>query len=328
MVFGLAVQSHSLLKVMGSNGWYADLQMRDTAQSFPLLLVIIRDGSTNTEFILENQKFISIPLNYPDGDYQYYLYDSTKKTLFDKGIFSLYTPFSASVKTVGTDTASAEIMPAKPVFIEVSVLSGGKLLEKKKVQVRERIKLDFTGLEPNRVYQMNFSAADYSVDHPFKTKKKNLALNKPVLGTFTRFPESRFVDDTTPAITRINDGLISWYRGMAVSEECSAREQLALINLEKLSQLGQIRIVWHGLYYPLRYEFVFSRNGRDWQAIERKKDDLKNGIAPDNSPIVTDDFTVKVSAQFIGVKIKKGQAIRNREALRNFVELMEIEAYE
>lgn len=328
VLLGLAVQTHALLNVTSSNGWYATLQVRDTAHSFPLLLVIVRDNFTNTEFILENQKSFSIRLDYPDGEYGYYLYDSQKKNLLDKGQFVLNTPFTVSMAAIDTDHVTVQISARKPVQIEAGLFSNDVLVEKRTVQAGERTRFGITNLAQNREYRLSLTTANYRLDRSFTTKKRNLALFKPVHGTFTRFPESRFVDDSTPAITRINDGQISWYKGMAVSEEVTAREQIALVNLESAMRLGQIRVVWHGLYYPLNYDFIYSDDGKVWKTVERKKSGFKTGIAPDNSPIVTDDFPVNISAKYIGVKVRKGQAIQTREKLRNFVELMEIEAYE
>lgn len=162
----------------------------------------------------------------------------------------------------------------------------------------------------------------------FSSSEENLALFKPVSGSFNRFPESLFIDESTSVLTRVNDGKISWYDGMAVSGELTSAVQQIFLDLGSLQSFSEVFVTWSKNRYPLDYDLIYSTDGENWERISRSADDFFFSVAEDNSPLATDKIQTNLSARYVGIWIEENTEVISRLPGRTTVALMEIEVYE
>ncbi len=328
LFLAVSIDFYGNVKLIGRDGWYAQVEINKSLfKNSPAVFLIYNNQITNTLFLLEDDANRLFKLNIDDGLYDYVIYDIEKKVL-EKGKLDLTEPFKFNIKTIGSDNIEVEINTKDYENIEASLLLSNKILNNKKLTVNKSNIIRFENLGSGTYYRLELTSNNYYKSKGFKTLLKNIALNKPVYGTFTKLPESRFVDDTTPVIRRINDGRLEWYKGMAVSGEVNSSDQYAFINLLGMEELKEIKVYWHAYYYPLKYSFYYSKDGTNWNYIERSTNQFSNNVAGDNTPLIIDDIMTNITAYYIGIIVKKGEKINNRLALRNYLELLEIEAYE
>lgn len=319
---------YSSFTITGSDGWNGVFEVKDPdAVKKPVILVMIKNGTTNSSIFLESKKQYSVTLDLEDGNYDYFAYDGDKK-LIENGKFNLRTPFVAAFKRVASDRIVMEIRPAGAIALVYILELSNRTVSRGITNISGITELKMDGLGHSSAYRLILSSGTYSKKADFITGPKNIALNKPVFGTFNRYPVSRFIDDSTPAMTRINDGRWEWLKGMAASGEVNSEEQFVYINLEKPSRLRSVTVVWHADYYPLTYYFVYGTDGKNWNVIKRDAGSFISRMVKDNTPVKIDEIRTNVEAGTIGIVIKKGEKIRSRLASRNYVELLEIEANE
>lgn len=269
----------------------------------------------------------AVALNLPDGVYGYKVATLTG-TVVESGTFELRSPFTVRFERAEAARAFFAVRADEPVFVEGYLLLEGRITDYKRFALDGSRDVIIEGLLPGTEYAARFMTDGFYREVGFTTPYRNAALGMPVTGTFTRLPESRFVNDSTPAITRVNDGSTEWLTGSAVSGEVNGGEQFFVVNLLRPTRLREARIVWSANYYPERYAFVWSDDGTNWSSMERLGADCEAGIAPDNSPIATDRITTNVTARYAGVTIKKDEKVIARVPGRNTVQIMEFEAYE
>jgi len=324
----LSVCLHSIVRLNGKDGWYAEIEIEGKyLKKKPFIFLIYNKFITNTEFLLQESKKHIVKLNLRDGDYQYSIFDF-EKNIVEKGKLKLRTPFSIRIKKVFSDSALVEVETIENELINAIVYQDCKVISKKEKRFKGAYTFVFDNLPSGTNIFLEFSSGTYRERAEIRTPYSNIALKKPVYGTFTKLPESKFVDDSTPAITRVNDGRLEWLKGMVLSGEVNNANQYVFINLQRVSNIKSIKVYWNAHYYPLHYSFTYSRDGTNWLAMERNTNFYKNEIAGDNTPMVMDEINTNIEAYYIGIIIDKGTEIKTTQVLRNYVELLEIEAYE
>lgn len=327
-VIQVQVGLYSSFRLTADDGWSAVIELNDPdALKKPLIFLFIRKNETNSFFFMDSRKLYEVKLDMEDGAYDYILMDGGK-TALEKGGFILKTPFQAAFKKVGPDRVELEIGPDGNRQLKYALELSNRRIVQGTTNIGATTRLKLENLEPSSLYTLTLGVDAFKRKIVFITGPENVALNKPVFGTFNRLPVSRFIDDSTPALSRINDGKREWLSGMAVSGEVDSDEQFAYINLEKVCRLKSVSVVWHADYYPLKYYFVYGNDGKNWNVIRRDAGLFVPGAERDNTPVRVDVIRTNVEARTIGIVIKKGDKIRTRIASRNFVELLEIEAYE
>ncbi len=317
------------LRIYGDNGWKARVVLGQAGVvAAPVFLIMVGpDGRTNTEAFTAEKGEGTVSLGLTDGSYRYRVVDSDKKELLS-GRFDLKTPFRLKWARVAFGEAVLEVVPAGRIPVQMTLSESGQPLQYRELTVARATNLTLSGLRPSVSYLLRVASGDYQRTLEFMTPPENTALGRPVFGTFRRLPESRFVDDSTPAITRVNDGIWGWYRGMAVSGELKREDQFVYINLEKDRALRSFTVVWHGLSYPRQYYLVVGTDGKLWKQIRRDSGKFMKRVAPDNSPVMVDTLETNVTAKYVGVIVPKGKGILGKSSYRNTLSLMEIEAYE
>lgn len=315
-------------RIWGENGWIGEFSVEEPARKKkPFVLFVYSGPSTNTELFLDDRPRYRFRLDLPDGQYGFSLLDGDRK-LVTNGRFVLKTPFRIQIRKI--DPRSAEVGISTAVFhlLGIRLEEKGRTVLKRALHVTNPRSVFLEDLEPSRDYVLTAEMDNYRTVHPFRTSSENAALGKPVFGTFRRFPESKFVDDSTPAITRVNDGVWGWYRGMAVSGELKSEDQFVYINLERDRKLRSFTVVWHAMAYPRLYYLVVGSDGKRWKKIPREAVRFVNRTAPDNSPVKVDTLETNLTARYVGVIVPKGKGVLGKGSFRNTLSLLEVEAYE
>lgn len=310
------------------DGWDFTLSLTNLRyKTTPFLFIISDLKNTNIQFVWNEGKEAKIHLNLDDGTYQYGFYDADKN-LNESGSVKLLKPLRIKEVFTGSESWQALFEPKILGIYNIKLTAKGKVFLEKAVKIQSETNIILTNLLPDQNYQLILSGKQYQETVEFQTIPLNLALKKPVWGTFSRMPESKFIDDTSPALTRLNDGVIGWYSGMTMSDEIDRADQMAFINLEKRKDMRSFKVYWHASYCPVRFYFVYSTDGVAWFSLERSEKYYLSSIAKDSTPLFIDSFKTNINAQYIGVLVKKGETLKARRALRNYLGLMEIEAYE
>lgn len=315
--------------ITGEDGWTAKIGFENpSALKTPVFFIVSdRNGMTNTEVLLRLSNELRVPMSLPDGEYFYSILDSRHEKL-KSGRFVIKTPFRFVLRDSRSDSAVLEITSDDRVAVEIRFGSSNQAERSLRLTVLGKTNCSLAGLNSSSYYNAVISGPGYGKKFGFYTKPRNIALNKPVFGTFNRLPESRYVDDTTPAITRVNDGKWEWYRGMAASGELGSQGQFVYVNLEKTARVRSVKTVWHAFYHPGSYFIVYGTDGRKWQSLARNRRDFRDMIAPDNSPVKVDDAETGFNAQYVGIVINRGEKVYGKHSDKNYVELMELEVYE
>ena len=316
------------VEISNDDGWVFSVRLSNlNSLKRPLILMIDNNVDTNTEFLLKEDDFKGKRIGLSDGYYLYQLF-SPDKNLIEKSNFMLYSPFSVDLIRTASESSEIIIITSTNLFVELYLYSQGSIVEYLRLPVISNTSVTFSKLKPSTEYRVFCKTDNFSKSLFLITKKKNTSLNKPISGTFNRLPESRFMDDSTPAITRINDGRIEWYSGMAVSENINTRDQMVFIDLLQLIKISSIVVTWNANYYPYRYFFIYSKDGKKWESLERTDRNYIGKIALENSPVKADFINTNIEASFIGIVVKKSEKIFCKYPMRNYVELMEIESYD
>ena len=318
--------SNVLLKYQ--DGWSAVLRLENMkALPKPVVFIIYNQSITNSALLIDDSQEHTVPLSLPEGECGYIVKDGNKK-IIEQGKLSLKLPVDVKIKSVEPKKVVFSLASAQDVFVECCLTTNHIIAFYQRIELAKQGEAVFSGLPSGTEFTAEFKVKDVAFSKSFTTPLFNAALNKPISGTFNRLPESKFVDDSTPAITRVNDGLVEWYKGMAVSTEVGMENQYVIINLLGTHHLKSMKVIWNANYYPLSYYIMYSMDGVKWEYFERKDTGYKSSAAPDNSPIMADEFPVSFDAVFIGVWIDKNTSIHALQDYKNYVQLMEMEAYE
>lgn len=329
IILNTAIFAFGNIRFSYDEQWNAEIAIDDLNSERELfILMIIDESDTNSVMFFADNDPVEVPLTVLDGDYTYMVKDDLGNELL-RGSVSLLSPFSIELQWVSATNAGYEITTeSDSLFVECYIYEQDEIVSYNRLLVSSNTTFVFNYLETGTDYQAVFTANGFTKEDDFTTPLKNVAYNKPATGTFNRLPESEFVDDSTPAVTRINDGKIEWYSGMAVSGEVNYEEQYVIINLLENVKLKKIITYWNANYYPYDYQFMYSTNGSDWNSIDRSHIEYMNEIADDNSPMAVDTIETNITAKYVGLFIEQGQEIYSRYIYRNYVQLMELETYE
>jgi hypothetical protein len=224
----------------------------------------------------------------------------------------------------------------EPSFLEVVYGEAGKPLSMAK---RSRLgsvhPVRLEGLRPGSGYAFRATARSRDgreavLEGGFRTRPENIAASRPVLGTFTRLRKSRFVDDTTRVLGRVNDGDFGWYSGLAVSGDVAEAAQEVFVDLLASEAVGLVRVFWHATAYPRDFSVNLSEDGRRWLVLGRGLDAGKGEVlrSPTGDPLLL--VTVEgggARGRYLHLYVPRGGRIFSRAPGKREVQLVEIEAY-
>lgn len=310
------------------NEWIVKIALSNFGEyEQPLILMLMNGDETNAEMFFMKDMEHEVVINLSDGSYTYLLSDMDDEVI-ESGNVDLVFPVDILMDSITSTSVNFQLETEESVFLECYIYDEMEKVQYKRFLLENSRVIEFEDLEPGMNYTFEFKVGDASRELSVVTPLINIVENMPVTGTFTRLPESKFVYDFTPAITRVNDGLIEWYRGMAVSGGISDEDQYLIIDLLEDKDLKLINLHWNANYYPLQYQVMYSSDGENWNFINRFTNQFTNYIASDFSPVILDSIKTNLNTRYIGLYIEEDTQINKKVLYRNYVQLMEFEAYE
>ena len=130
-------------------------------------------------------------------------------------------------------------------------------------------------LKPDQLYVFNPKMIDFNQNvqsfqvQNIRTKEKNLALNRPVTGTFD-LPADPLDGTRGPGnLSRITDGCFDLNLQTARSEAVPDGEQYFVIDLGVSQPLKEVVLFWDGLAYPQNFNIETSNDGTSWAVVAK-----------------------------------------------------------
>lgn len=136
-------------------------------------------------------------------------------------------------------------------------------------------RLKMYNLYPERDYYFQLRIMDkygnekYSELNRFKTREKNVAFMKTVIGTFKYTGENIAPREDKNAGKMITDGNFDFFSGSCMSGNIMKSEQFFIIDLGRVYKLSRVEIYWWHYIYSTDYEISISMDGAKWQTIEK-----------------------------------------------------------
>lgn len=192
-----------------------------------------------------------------------------------------------------------------------------------------------TGLNPNRVYFYKVTAHDAfgrSVSSNIKTlspKKRNIAKDKKVSGTFTALPPKDPYVTKGNVLSRVVDGKLSYFYGMATSQSVRNSAQYVTIDLGRTYPLKNAIIFWRALAYPEDFSVSISNDSRNWSSVAAKLNAALGafGRSETGDPMRVVNVNLRRSARYIRVYVDKNSPCYQKHANWDFVQLMEVQVF-
>lgn len=102
----------------------------------------------------------------------------------------------------------------------------------------------------------------------FQTRENNVALNKPIRGTFSR-PLNKVSRSEleNPVIDRIVDGSLAFPKGLATSGNIPDTDQWFTVDLRQFYVPDTVVIFWRNIARPGSYRIQASKLGQEWSTL-------------------------------------------------------------
>lgn len=228
----------------------------------------------------------------------------------------------------GVFSFRANIPVTYEVFLGRASNSMEKTLTEKAAVLSNTIVL--RGLQPETLYYYSVSIKDkfgnvmMTPALAFMTPPDNMALGKPVAGTFNFVEEDvqrRGYGTTSGA--RLVDGKLNYFDGMALSYQLDNADQYAVIDLGKPEPIRRIEVFWWALSYSRDYRLEVSLDGKIWTTVENHIDADKGQLmaSPAGDALVAQTVNVKKTARFVrlyvSAKSRKGSKSKQWPARPN-----------
>jgi hypothetical protein len=195
-----------------------------------------------------------------------------------------------------------------------------------------------TGLSPKTIYFCQVKATDFygqitgSKVISFTTPGENVALKKTVTGTFTNLPPRDALvvqGNGDQVLSRATDGKTGYFASMATSGSIPTADQYVIVDLGKTYALKNIVSFWRKLAYPESLTVQVSDNNTTWTTVAENVN-CGNGVyarTDQGDPMVAVNSPAS-SARYIKLLVKKGSQYFHKHSDWDFVQLMEVKAFE
>ena len=131
-------------------------------------------------------------------------------------------------------------------------------------------------------------------------------------------------------LSRITDGTLDYFKGMATSGDPKNADQWVKIDLGDIFTLDKILTFWRGTAYPNQFSLLVSLDGKAWKTISDDLDagrgEISRSESGDPLMIVTTDAE-KSMARFVKLFVQKGARCYQKHRNFHFVQLFEIKVY-
>jgi hypothetical protein len=278
----------------------------------------------------------------------------------------IYMPVGSSATASQVKIADIQILPAEGLSFKIEEVKPYAVGDKKAIIVyrtsigaakgqvlygRNPAKLDkmavnmesgainsvtLTDLEPGLVYFYKvkawsaYGAVAESDAMTLRPASSNVALGRPVTGTFTQLPPNDpLVDQRKNVLSRCVDGVTGYFKGMATSGSLTAADQQVTIDLGASYPINSIVCYWRALAYPEDYSVRLSGDKVNWKDISKLnagEGAFARSDAGDPLRVVNAAGNGE-SARYVQVLIKKGSPYYAKHANWDFVQLAEVEVY-
>lgn len=164
----------------------------------------------------------------------------------------------------------------------------------------------------------------------FQTDEHNIALRRPVAGTFIRNPDRPHITDSPPLLQRVTDGKTDYFTGMATSGDPGETDQRIEIDLESIQDASVILTYWRRLAYPQQFSLRGSLDGERWYEFgdTYSADDGRQGLSETGDPILIHTAPIgNYAIRFVRLEIPKGAPYAKKFENYRFVQLFEIKVY-
>ncbi len=168
----------------------------------------------------------------------------------------------------------------------------------------------------------------------FTTKVENIALNKKVYGTFYYFPKTGGTKFDFKLLKRITDGNYE-LDGHASSGNINKKDQIAIVDLGKNYKIRDIRVIWRGVAYSMKFNISISKDMKKWQLIKKNinsKKGSKRVLSQGTHGLFLRSVLVKANgrqARYIKITAPKGSKVGSDLPYETspYLLLTEIEVY-
>lgn len=132
---------------------------------------------------------------------------------------------------------------------------------------------EMIGLKPRTRYYFLLKAEDdegretESDLHGFDTPSVNLALGKPVEGTFRNELDDSYITPSDNPIGRVTDGDETYFGGFAKSMSPSLYKQFVMVDLEEVVEVAEVVVVWSRLAIPEEYTVKVDDGDQEWETV-------------------------------------------------------------
>jgi hypothetical protein len=159
------------------------------------------------------------------------------------------------------------------------------------------------------------------------TLENNVALAKPVQGTFT----NTFIADkmrlTGDVLSRVTDGSFDYFTGMAVSTDPGLSDQWVVVDLKDETPVEEIVCYWRAAAYPEAFSLSLSRDAVNWSQARK--------VMGDQERVIVDTMPVQVSrasfggerARYVRLFFPAGGKYYHRFDSYRFLQLVELKVF-
>lgn len=190
-----------------------------------------------------------------------------------------------------------------------------------------------SGLKAIQKYNLRILFTDekgtvLSKDAVLETLENDIALKKPVEGTFTgKYIADNFILDGD-ILSRVNDGSFDYRSGMAVSSNNPAiSDHWVIVDLQKSYPIRSVITFWRSLAYPLAYQVSLSIDKKTWTSLKNVVSPYTDQLAV-NLPMKVGETAYKgENARFVKIFIPAGTKCYQRFDNYSFIQLMELKIY-
>lgn len=309
-------------------GWSRDRLRRAGQESFEV----------STEHEIEVRNLL------PGTDYYFYIeagpevFGRTHEEPFRFRTEGIPLPHAAERSLdIGTETVVFRFrsnIPAKPTLV---LLGEGGFEKRLSGPMGVEHILRAEGLEPRAEYRYRLVWEDKAgrvleeAEESFRTLGDNIALGRPVEGTFNALLVPDQLEGETPPIRRATDGRDDYFTGMATSGDPAETYQWITVDLGRLVPLRTIEVVWRGNACPLQFFVLAGADTENWiyptLALSAADGAFERSSRGDPLYRVVVPMEAFPPVRFVQVFVPRGAPIRTKLPSWRFVQLAEVEAY-
>lgn len=196
--------------------------------------------------------------------------------------------------------------------------------------------MQFADLRPEAEYRYLIQSSDstgYVVntgERSVTMPENNLALHRPVTGSFTEYHNEPDVQRDSDPLANITDGDDGFFTGMINSGEVNAAAQWATVDLGLAVPVRRVVTVWRKLAYPESFRLYGSVDGEQWEMIDWQINAATGvaGYSRQGDPILTVSTPVAGRrCRYVKVLVMQGDRIRVKHPEWQFVTLAELKVF-